>query len=84
MKYTVQLMSESGSFSCCYPDDVEYADGMEGLRELLDYWTGQHEKVGSDATEASLWVHVGYIDSFDYPDFIVAQGPRGGLVKRPA
>ena len=79
MKYTIQYCSESGSFACPENDDVEHVKGLNGIRACLDYWTEQHDMVGSDSSLASLWVVYGFKDNLDYPDFIVSVGPCGGL-----
>jgi hypothetical protein len=83
MKYTAQLISESGSFGQPYGTDIEYADGIEGLKELFDYWMCQHDKVGSDRADAKMLVWIGYIDDTTdiYPDFEVSAGIRGGFHK---
>ncbi len=70
MKYTYQCVSESGSFAPPYPDDIAHADGERELIAALEYWTGQHRRVGSDMNDASLWVCHGTHDSIEYPDFI--------------
>jgi hypothetical protein len=85
MSYTVQLVSESGSFAAPYGDDVEHCNSLKELDALLDYWEGQHDRVGSDSTAASLLVWKGKLEDVTdaYPDFEVKRGKRGGLVKSP-
>jgi len=83
MKYTAQLISESGSFGQLCGNDIEYTDGLAGLKELFDYWQRQHDKVGSDRSDAKMLVWIGYLDDTTdiYPDFEVLAGIRGGFKK---
>jgi hypothetical protein len=81
MRYTAQLISESGSFGHPSGTDIEYAKGLDGLKELFDYWQRQHDIVGSDRADACMLVWIGYIDDTTdvYPDFEVSAGIRGGF-----
>ena len=79
MKYTYQEVSESGSFSMPYPDDVKHANSKRELESALCKWENEHYRVGSDETMASLWVSIGLLKDIEYPDFIAIHGPRGGF-----
>jgi len=81
MKYTYQLMSDSGSFGVPEGDDVR--DGRKVSAEnLLDSWEREHDRVGSDRKDAYLLAWIGRIGNTTdvYPDYEVHRGPRGGLV----
>jgi len=80
MNYTYQEISESGSFSNPYPDDVKHAKNKTDLRLALARWEYSHYQAGSPEECASLWVCIGTYGDIEYPDFIVGRGPRGGVV----
>jgi hypothetical protein len=83
MKYTYQTISESGSFSAPWGDDVEHASSVRELRRALEHWQDSHNRVGSDEQDASLMVWKSELDDVTdiYPEFILKGGPRGGVVK---
>lgn len=83
MIYTLQTISESGSFAAPEGTDVRHASSLADLRWHLDNWSDEHGRVGADESNASLLVWKGRLDDVTdlYPDFIVRLGPRGGLVR---
>ena len=84
--YTLQLCSESGSFSCPEGDDIRHATSRADVSWYLDNWADKHDRVGSDSQEAYAVVFKGRLDSVQdiYPDYIVRIGPRGGHLWEPA
>lgn len=78
MLYTFIEVSESGSFSNPYPGDERIAHSKEELDTALSQWEYEHERVGSPAEYASLFVYKG-CEVTDYPDFRAIHGPRGGF-----
>ena len=83
MLYTLQTVSESGSFAQPDGTDVRYASNLRDLRWFLDSWMDDHDRVGSDSRDARLVVWKGRLpDVTDcYPDFELRPGPRGGIVR---
>lgn len=81
MYYTVQCQSESGNFSCPYPEDIEICNGLKEVYRIFDYWRSQHDDTGADDKLASIWVCYGKNNSIEYPDFIVKLGKRNGIIK---
>ena len=81
--YTVQTMSESGSFAPPSPTSVYHVTSLADLDWVLEGWEGEHGEVGSDSADASLMVWRGRLNDVQdvYPDFICRRGKRGGLVR---
>jgi hypothetical protein len=85
-KYTIFPVSESGSFGHGDTRDVEYVNGKHSVVFALEDWIRRHNRMGGDPAQASLLVFKGIVDAdavvegAAYPDFVVTQGPRGGVV----
>jgi len=80
MIYTYQQTSESGSFGQPEGTDVAYATSKRDLVWALENWRDKHERVGSDASHASITVWKGRLANVQdqHPDLRVIPGPRGG------
>ena len=83
MRYTYQTLTESGSFSAPWGDDVGHASSTAELRSALECWTGEVSAVADEPAWLRVWI--GHEDDVTdlYPDFELFQGPRGGAVKVP-
>ena len=79
MLYTYQEVSDSGSFTSPYPDDVHHTQGKDGLECVLNCWIDSHYRIGADEDAAALWVCKGKHESIEYPDWVAYYGPRGGF-----
>jgi hypothetical protein len=81
--YTVQTMSESGSFTAPSPTSVYHAANLADLDWILDSWEDEHGRVGSDSADASLMVWRGRLNDVQdiCPDFVCRRGKRGALVR---
>lgn len=80
MKYTYQRLADSGNWAQPQPDDVSHASSVADLHWALDTWADTVERY-DDRQAASLMVWVGDLDDVtdQYPDFVLAIGPRGGI-----
>jgi len=79
MKYTIMFISNSGSFAVPQMDDVKIVKSKKSIAEYLEWWCKQHDKVGADRKNASIWISKGVMDYIEYPDFNMFYGPRGGV-----
>ncbi len=86
MKYTYQRISDSGSFSSPYPDDVEHASSKRELARALDRWADEHDRCGVDREAAFLNIWVGHHDHANPNgfDLFAYEGRRGGFVMERA
>ena len=83
MRYTYQTLTESGSFSAPWGDDVGHADSLDQLRAALDWWAGEVSALADEPAWLRVWMgHETDVTDL-YPDFEVFQGPRGGMVRVP-
>lgn len=85
MIYTVQLVSQSGSFSAPQGTDVEIVRSKKSIKACLEAWAEEHDLVGSDPQDAAAFVWWGVErDVTDlYPDYQATLGPRGGFRMTP-
>jgi len=82
MKYTIQTVSNSGSFAIPYGDDCMVVVGRDSVARALEAWERAHRRVGSDDADASILVWKGALNDVtdQYPDYEVKRGPRGGVI----
>lgn len=80
-KYTVQTLSESGSFSQPEGTDVLYASKKTDIERILWEWREDHRGVGADPDSAYLYAWSGDLDDVTdkYPDWHAFIGRRGGF-----
>ena len=84
MKYTIQLHTESGSFSTPQGDDVRHCTSKADIRYHLDNWADTVSRYANTPAEVLVWR--GKLDDVTdiYPDWIATLGPRGGMNLNPA
>lgn len=77
--YTLQFITESGSFSAPCGDDVEHCRNLKQLKAALEYWDSEVQALSEYRGEALVWYgrHPDVTDI--YPDALATIGPRGGL-----
>lgn len=80
MKYTLQLLADSGNWAWPQPTDVRHANSKREVDDRLHDWI---ETVGryDDERCASALVWCGHLNDVtdQYPDWQVTVGPRLGL-----
>jgi hypothetical protein len=83
MLYTIQTISDSGSFAQPWGDDIKHCSSLADIRWHLDNWADQHSQVGSEESDAAVRVWKGRYDNVTdlYPDFDCRLGPRGGMIR---
>lgn len=81
MKYTVQKFTESWSFASPTGEDVEFASSLEQLRIIFNDWQEEVKRFSEEPAFLQVWIgeHKDVTDL--YPDFRLAEGPRGGMIK---
>lgn len=80
MNYTYQTHTESGSFACPEPDDVQHASSKAELRRALERWADTVARYSEEPAALMVW-HGKHADITDlYPSFEATLGKRGGFV----
>jgi hypothetical protein len=79
MKYTIQLHTESGSFSAPDGKDVKHARSRAEIRGLLEQWVDTVTRYGDAPCSALVWR--GHLEDVTdvYPDAEATLGKRGGF-----
>ena len=79
--FTLQRVSESGSFSMPSGRDLIWVYTMKEAASIHQKWMREHERVGADPSAARVLVWKGHLDDVSdaYPSFMLrrAKGKRG-------
>ena len=79
MNYTIQLHTESGSFSAPEGTDVRHCNSKAEIRRILERWEDTVRRYSDEPLSALVWKgkHNDVTDM--YPDYEATLGVRGGF-----
>ncbi len=79
MNYTIQLHTESGSFSSPEGTDVRHCSSKKDIRWYLESWQDDVQRYSDEPCSVLVWKgrHEDVTDM--YPDFEATLGVRGGF-----
>ena len=84
MRYTIQLHTESGSFSSPQGDDVKHCSNKADIRWYLDDWADTVSRYSEESVEVLVWRGTLEDVTDVCPDWVATLGPRGGMNLNPA
>lgn len=79
MNYTIQLHTESGSFSAPEGTDVRHCSSKKDIRWYLESWQDDVQRYSEESCSVLVWKgrHEDVTDM--YPDYEATLGVRGGF-----